>query len=68
MRQNEIILGDWELGKPPFRLQVDGWILGCVRWGYSDGVYFRFLDCTHPAQNSAIYLDRVDGWRIRNTA
>lgn len=57
---------DWQVGTPPFLIELDVFAFDCVRRGYSDGNYFHFVDCIHPMQNSVTDLDRVTHWRSRN--
>jgi hypothetical protein len=58
---------DWEEGRPPKWLEIDVFAYGCVRRGWSDGSYFIPLDCTHPAQNVTLDLDRITHWRARDS-
>ena len=54
---------DWEMGKPPYRLRIDVFVLGHVRRGWSDGSHFVFEDCTFPEQNMIIPVEMVTHWR-----
>lgn len=55
---------DWTHTNPPFNVPVQIWTrFGDVRNGRSDGSYFRFDDCRHPAQNTVMPLEQVHAWR-----
>lgn len=56
---------DWQEGKPPFMLECEVWACGNVRRGVLEGTYLRFLDCTHPLQNSVLVSDLIEQWRFR---
>ena len=57
---------DWEEGKPPSMLEIDGFVLGHVRRGWREGGYFVFTDCTLPEQNVSVPLEHLTHWRARN--
>jgi hypothetical protein len=56
---------DWEMGLPPFGVQVEAFIGGHVRTGKRDyGETFRVDDCTFPEQNTTLPLYLVEGWKF----